>query len=189
MSTPDLHQALRDATGYLNFSSGQRDPRFFLNLNRIYLEAAGITPEVFEKAAVLQFPPETPERFRSLLMEGARRLEGVDRAFRDTSQAQAVLHLAFEAVLPAYRRFHEDLLQHQPEELFYQPFFMARVFETILQVGEPWEERERIVHQCLRRLNDYVGYRPVPVLEKRAGLSRTRTKSFCPIPLYLRGRG
>ena len=33
-------------------------------------------------------------------------------AFRDTGQAEAVIGLVFDEVLPAYRRHHADLLAH-----------------------------------------------------------------------------
>ena len=188
MKTISFEEALREVVGYLNFSSGARDPRFFATVNRVFLEAAGSSPETFEQATLVELPAEVNHRFRQLLWEAPDRVEKTDPAFRDTTQARAVLRLAFEVVLPAYRSFHEDLLEHQEEWIFYQPFFVARVLEAILQAGEPWDEEERITREALARLNDYVGYRPVPVLETRQYEPYPHER-LCPVPLYIAGAG
>jgi len=186
--TISFEEALREVVGYLNFSSGGRDPRFFATVNRLFLEAAGLSPESFAQAVLLELPEDVGFRFRQLLCGAPERVEQIDSTFRDTSQARAVLRLAFDVVIPAYRSFHRDLLEHQEEWIFHQPFFVARVLEAILQAGEPWEEEERIVREALSRLNDYVGYRPVAVLETRKYEPYLHER-LCTVPLYISGAG
>src|SRR5205823_5933844 len=86
---------------------------------------------------------------------------------------------------PADRIHHRDLLAHQSEAGLWQPFFLARVVEAVLVQRGPWEETARIVEGALQQLNDYVGHRPIAVLEnKRLGeiYSHERLR---PIPLFL----
>ncbi|MCS7238688.1 MAG: hypothetical protein NZ899_10525 [Thermoguttaceae bacterium] len=183
-----LDQALRETVGYLNFSSGQRNPRFFAAVNRLFLEAAGIDPQLAEELPRLEFPPDTSVHFQQLLREAPARVRQADPTFRDTRQAENVVRLALDVVIPAYREFHRDLLGFHEPAFFYQPFFVARVLEAILRAGEPWGEEDRIIKEALRLVNDYVGYRPVPVLQTRRYEPYEHEK-ICPIPLYLRGAG
>ena len=81
------------------------------------------------------------------------------------SQARAVVRLLRDHLLPAYRKFHRDLLWHQSDRELWRPLFLGRAFEAILAQGGPWNETERIVAGALETLNDYIGYRPVAVLE------------------------
>jgi hypothetical protein len=73
-------------------------------------------------------------------------------------------------------------------ELF-QPFFLVRVFEAVLLQGPPWNEERRIVTDALRQLNDYVGHRPVAILETRPKGEPYDHERVRPIPLYIRGAG
>ena len=92
-------------------------------------------------------------------------------AFQNSAQAGGVLNLVLDHVLPGYRQFHSDLLFHQQEEELFNAFFFGRVCEAVLRQGPPWEEADRIRHGAITQLNDFVGYRPVAVLEsKRIGL-------------------
>ena len=100
-----------------------------------------------------------------------------------------MLTLVFEHVLPAYRAHHAVLLAHQSDVELFQPFFLARVFEAVLAQRGPWEETDRIVHGALKHLNDYVGHRPVAVLETRQRGEPYEHERVRPIPLYLRDAG
>ena len=80
-------------------------------------------------------------------------------------QAEAVLGLVFHHALPGYRLHHHDLLFHQKDEQLFLPFFIGRTCEAVLQQGPPWSEIDRIVRGAIARLNDYIGYRPVAVLQ------------------------
>lgn len=163
--------------GYLNFSEGRPDARFQKQLNDAcrYLGERGAD----DVAA-------------ALLGELRRELKtlhaGDAGAFRDIRQADAML-AAFVDVLPAYRRHHADLLGHQTDAHLFQPFFLARVLEAVLSQGPPWDQHDRLVAGTLSRLNDFVGFRPVPVLESGQRHEIYNHERVAPIPLYLRGAG
>ncbi|HWY85652.1 MAG TPA: hypothetical protein VNX28_02955, partial [Gemmataceae bacterium] len=91
--------------------------------------------------------------------------------------------------LNAYRDHHALLLAHQTDAELWQPFFLARAFEAVLAQRGPWNETERIVRAALNHLNDYVGYRPVAVLETRQRGEPYDHERVRPLPLYLRGAG
>jgi hypothetical protein len=99
-----------------------------------------------------------------------------------------VVRLLAQHLLPAYRQFHRDLLWHQTDAALWRPFFLGRAFEAILAQGGPWDESERIVAGALDTLNDYIGYRPVAVLESRQ-IEPYPHERVRPIPLYVRGVG
>ncbi len=116
-------------------------------------------------------------------------VRGTSDAFRQVEQAEAVLGLVFDAALPAYREFHRDLLFHQTEDSLFQPFFIGRVCEAVLQQGGPWNQAERIVPAVLRQLNDYIGHRPVAVLRTEQKIQPYEHEWVRPIPLWIRGAG
>ena len=172
--------SLQGVLGYLNFSQGRPDPRFQKQLNDAYGFVAARTADPLPPWQALQ--QVLLDELESLRASGAS-------AFRDVTQARAVLTLAVSGVLPAYRRHHADLLFHQSEHDLFQPFFLARVLEAVLAQGPPWEEEERIIAGALAQLNDYVGYRPVAILETRPRGEPYAHERVRPIPLYLRGAG
>src|SRR5262249_24745378 len=110
-------------------------------------------------------------------------------AFRDVKQAKAVLELTFTKMLPAYRQHHADLLFHLSDRELFQPFFLVRVFEAVFLQGPPWSDERRILTDALRLLNDYVGHRPVAILETRPKGEPYDHERVRPIPLFLRGAG
>jgi hypothetical protein len=162
--------------GYLNFSEGRADARFQAQLNDAHRRAV-------EQGEPL---PALAAAMRSQL--AALRTSGAS-AFRDTRQVEAVLTLVFDRLLPAYRAHHADLLAHLGDRELFQPFFLARAFEAVLLQGGPWVDGERIVAGALARLNDFVGYRPIPVLESRPRGEPYGHERVRPVPLYLRGAG
>jgi hypothetical protein len=164
--------------GYLNFSEGRPDPRFQKQVDDAVAYLAG------------RFVPQPWEALGQALAWHLERLKAEGgAAFRDATQAEAVIRLAFGPVLTAYRDFHADLLFHQSDAELFQPFFLARVCEAVLAQRGPWDETERITLGAVRRLNDYVGHRPVAVLEgERRGEVHDHER-VRPIPLYLRGAG
>jgi hypothetical protein len=179
----DRHQELEKAVppagllGYLNFSDGRPDPRWQKQLNDAY-------------AFLAKHGATEPWQALSEWLRGS--LAGLQKsgapAFRDVQQAQGVL-ACFQAVLTAYRRHHVDLLFHQSEHDLFQPFFLVRVFEAILAQGPPWDEEQRVVQSALARLNDFVGHRPIAILETRPRGEPYDHERVRPIPLYLRGAG
>jgi hypothetical protein len=164
--------------GYLNFSEGRPDPRFQKQLNDAYahLVAQG------SKAPWQDLFDALTAHLHRLHDEG-------NAAFRDMHQVEAVLPLAFREILLSYRAHHRDLLTHQGAAELWQPFFLARVCEAVLSQRGPWEDTERVVLGSLRQLNDYVGHRPVAVLEGRRRGEPYDHERIRPIPLYLRGAG
>jgi hypothetical protein len=172
-------KAAQEVLGYLNFSGGAADPGFLRSLNHLFGEA--------EAAAT----PSKPawKCLAETLRRGLAALHDSSEAFRQTDQAEAVLGLVFDSTLPAYRRFHADLLFHQTDEGLFQPFFIGRVCEAVLQQGPPWNEAQRIVDGAIAVLNDYVGYRPVAVLRSRQKIQPYAHEFVGPIPLFIRGAG
>ncbi len=199
--SPPLQKAFQEVVGYLNFSSGSRDPKFFRSLNELFAwldTSSGVeqTPRcsspnpALRKGSESSPPaPATWHRLGQWLQEMTPELSKQAEAFQDVTQALAVSRLVFQEVLPAYRRWHEDLLFHQPDELLFQPFFIARVCEAVLAEGPPWEQTERIVRSVLNRLNDFIGYRPVAVLRTGQQMQPYAHEWVCPIPLYVAGAG
>ena len=87
--------------GYLNLAEGRPDPRFQQQLNDLYAQIANAGGE------------RPWDGVHQTLVNGLRELhQSGAAAFRDIDQAEAVLRIAFEEVLPAYRRHHADLLGH-----------------------------------------------------------------------------
>ncbi|MBI3862403.1 MAG: hypothetical protein HY290_10960 [Planctomycetia bacterium] len=172
--TPDEETALTEVLGYLNFSSGAADSRFQKNLDRLHRWFA---------------PAGGQPALRGLLDRRLEALSGSSPAFRDTDQARRVLALVFDEALPAYRQHHADLLFHVLPEDFWQPFFMARVVEAVLLQGSPWSESARIVSGAMRHLNDFLGHRPVAVLETGQQMQPYPHERYRPVPLYIKGAG
>lgn len=164
--------------GWLNFSDGRPDPKWQRQLDDTYAQA-------------IQWDPQQPWNLvRQWLSEELERLErGDSAAFRDTAQARAVLQILFDHTLPAYRQHHADLLGRLHDDELFTAFFVARVAEAILSQGPPWSETARIVHGTLRQINDYVGYRPIAVLESRPQTDFYPREKIRPVPIYLRGAG
>jgi hypothetical protein len=170
----DQVERFRELLGYLNFSEGKPDVRFQQNLNEL-------------------FPTYSQEGcwplLRDHLLQALTELEAQSEAFSNAMQARSVISLTFDDLLPRYRSFHQDLLFHVPEQMFHQPFFLARMFEAVLAQGGPWEESDRIVEGARNALNDFVGYRPVAVLENERQMEPYPHERYRPIPIYLKDGG
>ena len=179
-SPDELLRAAEDVLGYLNFASGPADPRVYANLNRLF--AAAELPGEGDAE-----PPwrRLYHRLRNRLAE----LQTDSSAFRESAQATALLRIVFEELLPAYKQWHSDLLVHHGDETLYRPFFVARAMEAAVSQGGPWDDASRIVRGALRQLNDYLGYRPVAVLETEQKIQPYEHEWVAPIPLYVRGAG
>ncbi|MFP6766589.1 MAG: hypothetical protein VB859_00375, partial [Planctomycetaceae bacterium] len=104
-------------------------------------------------------------------------------------QALTVVDLTFDGLAPLYRLHHADLLFHLDEQDWEQPFLLVKMFEAVLQQGPAWDETERILDAALDTLNDFLGYRPVPVLENDLYCEPYPHERYCPIPIYLAGVG
>ncbi len=175
----DLEADLAQVLGYLNFSAGKPDAKTLGALNRIYARALPGGPYAGLPAWL---------QIQQRLQDALTRLRGTNPAFRASEQAAAVIELVWLHLLPSYLDFHRDQLFHQEPESIFNGFMLGRAIEAVLQQGGPWEEVDRITAGAIRRLNDFVGYRPVAVLEGRR-LEPYTNEMVRPIPLYIAGVG
>ena len=152
--------------GYLNFSSGAYDPAAWRALSDLYAPFEPEAPQgIVERA-------DTVVRVAAVLQDRLAALAAEEPAFRDSTQARAVLGIVFDRLLPAYRGFHADLLEHQPPGAIERPFFVMAAAQAVLATGGSWDEaaagselEAEVIRQAIAQLNDYVGWRPVAVLE------------------------
>jgi hypothetical protein len=117
-SPSELDEAFTKVLGYLNFSNGKSDPDFLGQLNRIADDCEVET----------SWKP-----FQSVLSEQLEQLTGSSPAFSDVAQASAAISITFDSLLPAYMKFHSDLLFHLDPSDFVNPFFLGRCFEAVLE--------------------------------------------------------
>jgi hypothetical protein len=170
--------------GYFNFSSGAFDPHAWRALSELYADLEPPSP-----AGAGSESPHAAAAAAALLVDRLRDLEPIDPAFRDAGQARAVLDIVFNRLLPAYRGFHGDLLEHQPPGAIERPFFLMSAAQAVLAVGGPWDDPQPIVDQAIERLNDYVGWRPVAVLENGRLSEPYRHERVRPVPVWMAGAG
>jgi len=164
--------------GYLNFSDGRPDPKW----QRLLADAFGFVQD--------RAPGEPHVHLAEWLGQACAELESSgSAAFREASQARAVIEAAFTKLPPAYRIHHADLLAHQPDSSLFTAFFFARAAEAVLRQGPPWDESDRLTAGALSLLNDYVGYRPIAILETRPNTEYYPHEKIRPVPLYLKGAG
>jgi hypothetical protein len=158
--------------GYLNFSDGRIDGKFRKSLSDLFstlLELGLASPRLTAKDWLLH-------RAGELEANGSA-------AFRDLSVAKEMVQVGFDEIPQAYRDHHADLLGHQPEGLLFNAFFLIKSCEAAL------DKRATNNDKRLRKLNDFVGYRPIALLETRAQTEFYDHERVCPVPLYLKGVG
>jgi hypothetical protein len=173
-----LNTAGQALLGYLNFSTGRPDPRVQAQLFVVW-------QHLLDRGAA-----DPWQELHATLEQQLAALHAADLpAFRDTQQARAVLDLALVKLRAAYRQHHTHLLQHQADADLFQAGFAVRALEAVLVQQGPWDEEDRIVAGALQTLNDYVGHRPVAVLESRPRGEPYDHEKLRPAPLYLRGAG
>jgi hypothetical protein len=175
----DEHGLLQEVIGYLNFSSGASDPTFLRNINGLF--SAAESQATGDRQPVGVLCDWLRRRMDSLRADSG--------AFGDLGQAHAVVDLLEQHLLPAYRTFHRDLLWHQSDRQLWQPLFLGRALEALLSQGGPWDETDRIVAGTLATLSDYIGYRPVAVLESNRQMQPYDHEWVRPIPLYIKEVG
>ncbi|MFM7077482.1 MAG: hypothetical protein ACKO3G_15670 [Planctomycetaceae bacterium] len=162
--------------GYLNFSSGAFDPAAWRAMSELYaaFEPDGERPDAAEEAA-------------ALLERRLATLAASEPAFRDVDQARGALARVFGELLPAYRRFHADLLEHQPPGAVERPFFVMAAAQALLAGGGPGAADA--VERAVARLNDYVGWRPVAALENGRLSDPYPHERVRPVPVFVAGAG
>ncbi|QDT67254.1 hypothetical protein MalM25_01510 [Planctomycetes bacterium MalM25] len=162
----------REVLGYLNFSSGATDGAFLGAINELF--------EIEEEGPSGDRP--SVDRVLAGLSKRLEELRAAGAPFADAEQALGVLRLTGQ-FRQAYGRFHADLLWgREPQELW-RPLFLGRVFEALLTQGAPWDEAA--LNTARDRLDDYIGYRPIAVLETDQKIEPYRHEWVRPIPLYV----
>lgn len=179
VSAPDsLDDPLRRVAGYLNFSSGPPDIATVAAFNEVYAEASNGDPLTGLPAWLV-----VESWIRAMLV----RMSADGGAFADVSLAERYIRLVWSDLLPAYMDFHRDQLFHQRPELLYNGFMLARACGAVLSVGSEHDDAQ-IVAAAIEQMDDFVGYRPVAVLENVDG-QPYRHEFISTIPLYIRGAG
>jgi len=176
---PDARQHIEEILGYLNFSAGTPDPKFLKNLSELFACIDNRRKD----------GEPTWRRLGAVLQQALPVIKGASEAFRSVEQAESLVPLIFDYALPGYRLHHRDLLFHQVDEQLFQPFFIGRMSEAALRQGPPWNETERIVRGAISMLNDYIGYRPVAVLQTEQKIQPYVQEWVRPVPLFIRGAG
>jgi hypothetical protein len=182
--SPGSRDAAAVVLGYLNFSSGTFDPAAWKGLNELY---AAIEPEAPDGGVTEG--ASTAATVATALRTRLAALEAEAPAFRDAAQARWAIDVAFDALLPAYRRHHADLLEHQPPGGIERPFLVMAAIRALLSEGSPDDDRDTVVRRTIDRLDDYVGWRPLAVLENGRLSEPYAHERVRPIPLYVAGAG
>lgn len=174
----NLSEQLHRLAGYLNFSSENCDTATLQAWNDVYC------------VAVMGDPLTGPAAWlvvRDWLSETIAQLQREHTAFEDCQQASRVIRLLWSELLPAYLDFHRDLLFHQVPELIFNGYFMARAAEVLLS-GNLSANDDQVIQNAIDSLDDFVGYRPVAMLENRQ-CQPYRHEFVRPIPLYVKNAG
>lgn len=169
--------AYRDLFGYLNFSDGAPNARSRACWNQIFREIP---------------KPWTLEGLAQHLLEQLDSVQSEDSgALAESSKARTALQFAFRKVFPHYLTHHADLLFHLNQEVLCQPFFIALMMEaTLAALADPQLKSEAEQTQAaVAAISNYVGYRPVAVLENDRKAEVYSHERYCPLPLYLEGAG
>ncbi len=189
----EIHAILDQVLGYLNFSSGNHDDRFFSNLNDLFLVFnSADASEAFANVRTTDSQQTTPlslvRRVRFALANRLAKNKESNPVFRDATQANLVIELTFDKILPAYRKHHRDLLFHQSDELLCNSFFVGRVVESILTREIPLGKTDEIVESSINALNNFLGHRPVATLESQQ-IEPYQHEWIRPVPIYIQNAG
>lgn len=169
--------AIEQTLGYLNYSAGGPDPAFQRNINRLFgLAISGRSESPWKRVA-------------RLLKDDLVRLSPTVAALREADQAHAVLDLVETALPAAYREHHRDLLFHQDDAFLLNSFFFCRACEALLAVGGLQDDPAAAVSAAVRRLNDFLGHRPLAVLHNGRQTEPYSHERVRPVPIYLRDVG
>ena len=158
---------LHEILGYLNLSSGAPDPRFLGNLNELFGWIEGPSKRRARAAPLLPSPPGRPCKPCSRLLRNCR---GPPRPSAGWIRRRPYCGLVFQQALPAYRQYHRDLLFHQTDERLFQPVFHRPDVRGRAPPGAALGPDRAHRGRALRQLNDFIGHRPVAVLQNEQKL-------------------
>jgi hypothetical protein len=172
-----LHDPTK-AIGYLNYTDGRSDVRFRKFLADVF--------RFYEQHQV----KEPWAKLGTWLAHTANDLQqSGTAAYKDVTQAQRAITLSTGPVLDAYRLHHADLLAHQSDAVLYSAFFLARCFEATLTEIARGTNDGQLPTAVLGWLNDFVGYRPIALLEQRPQTDFYPHEKVCAVPLYFQNVG
>ncbi len=112
--------------GHLNFSNGERSVPFFQALNNVFA--------YYQKNAAEGDVRPAWRRVQAVLFEGLDRLSHDSEVFAKDAQARKAMLFVFRHFFPKYRKWHRNILFHQPDEALFQAFFTAMLFELVLEL-------------------------------------------------------
>ena len=135
-------RAIQEILGYLNFSSGARDVRFFTAMSQAFESASPQTSEPRWKSVV------------NALQENLAQLALSNEAFKRSEQASRLLAFVKDSFIADFRAFHYDLLFHHTDDTLVNAYFLARVFEVLLALDGAWDDLEQLTSTAISELND-----------------------------------
>ena len=160
--------------GYLNFSDGRPDHRFRRSLADAF---AGLEGE--------SRPWETVAAW---LIARAEELKASgSSAYADQAQALAAIQATFVDLPREYREFHKDLLAHNSDDDLFNAFIFTRGAEAALRARSSGTADAHLGTEAVLAISDYVGYRPVAILETGQASEIDPHERIAPIPLYFAG--
>ena len=170
----ELEQLVTQVLGYINLSDGTHDPSFAASLNRVCHQLGGLG---------------CFDRLRATLAKSLDSLAPSTPALAAHHQADLVLEAVFGHLLPLYQSYHADLLFHLEPADWEHPFLLVRMIEAVLEQVSASDEPAFLAEAALETLNDFIGYRPVAVLENDQFCDPYPHERYRPIPIYLAGAG
>ena len=186
-----VEEVLDKVLGYLNFSSGQHDPKFFSNLDLIFRHCNVTRPQGESSSSNENSPNRDNaivDRVAKLLRSRLDHLKQSNDTFKDSVQAENILNLVFEDFLPAWLLHHRDLFYHQSRDSLFNSFLTARVIETIAAKASQSDSPHQIISQSIASLNDHIGHRPVATLTSQK-IEPYANEWVRPIPIYIKDAG
>ena len=182
-----IREILRRLAGYLNFSSGggsaAADAPTMAAWNEVYAVATAGDPLTGLPGWLV---------VKDWILWSLNDLGKEQAAFADTTAARRIIHLLWSELLPAYLDFHRDLLFHQAPELIFNGFLLGKAADALLVIQSSDEEiktdQDAVIQAAIDRLDDFVGYRPVAMLENQR-CQPYRHEYVCPVLLYIAGAG
>lgn len=205
-------EAFENILGYLNFSSGDPAPQFLASLNTLAIRLDETTNEATESK---NRTIPCWRRLGAALWDYLTWIKPRSEVFAQDLQARRVLLFGLLYFFPQYRIWHKDLLFHQQDDSIFNPFSFGQAFYSILKtrafesipaenanvdssnvfldasraVTETSPEIQVAIRRTISDYDDFIGYRPIPVLYSRQKMQPYRHEWVHAVPLYVRGAG
>ena len=203
-------EAFEIVLGYLNFSSGDPAAKFLAGLNTI---CAGL-----DARKAKEDPTPVWCRLAAALWDYLKWVQPNSEVFSQDTQVRQALLFGFLYFFPHYRVWHKDLLFHQKDDVLFNAFSIGQAFYAILKekafesipdeaaniasseeflktsdaempAREITPEIQKALDRTINHYDDFIGYRPIPVLHSRQKMQAYRHEWLHAIPLYIKGVG